>query len=98
MRKAPRDSMCFAMFARIMLQACRTAHANLRPAVLSWAEGEVHGVNINRSPTAYLNNPEDEQAQYKYDVDKDMVVLKIETNQPQPARYCKSSQQACTIP
>jgi neutral ceramidase len=61
------------------LQACRAAHADLRPASLSWAEGEVLDANINRSPTAYNNNPAEERAQYKHDVDKDMTVLRIQT-------------------
>jgi len=39
--------------------------------------GELMDSNINRSPTAYLNNPEAERAKYKYNVDKDMVVLKM---------------------
>jgi len=33
--------------------------------------------NINRSPSAYLNNPADERAQYKYDQDKDMRLIKF---------------------
>lgn len=35
------------------------------------------GANINRSPSAYLNNPPEERAKYKYDVDKDMSLLKF---------------------
>ena len=29
------------------------------------------------SPSAYLNNPPEERARYKYDVDKDMTLLKF---------------------
>ena len=36
--------------------------------------------NINRSPSAYLNNPADERAQYKYDQDKDMRLIKFMKN------------------
>ncbi|XKL62114.1 hypothetical protein PGB90_001947 [Kerria lacca] len=37
--------------------------------------------NINRSPTAYIQNPESERLKYKYDVDKHMVQLKfVDTN------------------
>jgi neutral ceramidase len=35
------------------------------------------GANINRSPSAYLNNPAEERANYKYDVDKEMSLLKF---------------------
>lgn len=35
------------------------------------------GANINRSPSAYLNNPPEERAKYKYDVDKDLSLLKF---------------------
>jgi neutral ceramidase len=51
----------------------------LRPAALSWSEGELHDANINRSPTAYENNPAAERAQYKHDVDKEMTLLRIQT-------------------
>jgi neutral ceramidase len=61
------------------LQACRAAHADLRPAALSWSQGDLLDANINRSPTAYANNPAAERALYKHDVDKDMTVLKIHT-------------------
>ena len=32
---------------------------------------------INRSPSAYLNNPAAERRKYKYDVDKEMTLLKF---------------------
>lgn len=35
------------------------------------------GANINRSPSAYLNNPPEERAKYAYDVDKDLSLLKF---------------------
>lgn len=39
--------------------------------------GELLDAGVNRSPSAYLNNPPDEQARYKYNVDKDMTLLKF---------------------
>lgn len=39
--------------------------------------GELLDAGINRSPSAYLNNPPSERARYKYDVDKDMTLLKF---------------------
>jgi hypothetical protein len=48
--------------------------------VLKWLQlftGELLETNINRSPSAYLNNPAEERAMYKYDVDKNMSLLKF---------------------
>lgn len=39
--------------------------------------GEVLDAGVNRSPSAYLNNSAAERAKYKYDVDKDMTLLKF---------------------
>ena len=33
--------------------------------------------SINRSPSAYLNNPEEERRNYKYDTDKEMTLVKF---------------------
>jgi neutral ceramidase len=52
------------------------AHNQIQPATASLAEGKVHGANINRSPTAYLNNPAEERAAYPDgNTDKTMVQL-----------------------
>ncbi|KAF3787939.1 Neutral ceramidase [Nymphaea thermarum] len=40
-------------------------------------KGELLEASINRSPCAYLNNPSEERSMYKYDVDKDMTLLKF---------------------
>ncbi|KAL0370680.1 UNVERIFIED_CONTAM: Neutral ceramidase 2 [Sesamum angustifolium] len=39
--------------------------------------GELLDAGVNRSPSAYLNNPVAERSKYKYDVDKDMTLLKF---------------------
>jgi len=41
----------------------------------------VLNVNINRSPTSYLRNPEDERAQYEHDVDKTLTQLRFTDNE-----------------
>ena len=64
-------------------QACRAAHADLRPSTLTWSEGELLDASSNRSPTSYLANPEAERALYKHDVDKDMTLLRIAAAGPQ---------------
>ncbi|XP_059485796.1 neutral ceramidase [Neocloeon triangulifer] len=53
------------------------AHADLSPGYVTWSQGLLLDANINRSPTAYLKNPDEERASYKYDVDKIMTQLKI---------------------
>jgi neutral ceramidase len=58
--------------------AVKRAHANLAPGKLSLGNTTVLNANINRSPTAYLANPADERAQYQFDQDKDMTVLRFD--------------------
>lgn len=41
--------------------------------------GELHDANINRSPSAYLHNPESERAKYKFNTEHDMTVLRLDT-------------------
>lgn len=53
------------------------AHQNLRPGYIYINKGELLDAGVNRSPSAYLNNPQDERARYKYNVDKDMMLLKF---------------------
>ncbi|KAL7124830.1 hypothetical protein ABFS83_14G075100 [Erythranthe nasuta] len=53
------------------------AHNNLRPGSVYVNKGELIDAGVNRSPSAYLNNPATERSKYKYDVDKDMTLLKF---------------------
>ncbi|KAK2440825.1 Neutral/alkaline non-lysosomal ceramidase [Trifolium repens] len=53
------------------------AHENLRPGSIFVNEGELLDAGVNRSPSAYLNNPASERSKYKYDVDKEMTLLKF---------------------
>ena len=39
---------------------------------------------MNRSPSSYLNNPEAERSRYKYNVDKEMTLLKFVDTQLGP--------------
>lgn len=43
--------------------------------------GELLDAGVNRSPSAYLNNPAAERSKYKYNVDKDMTLLKFVDDQ-----------------
>ncbi|KAL8737775.1 MAG: hypothetical protein Q9181_001365 [Wetmoreana brouardii] len=61
------------------LLSIRRAHENLTPGFLSVAETEILDANINRSPYAYLANPEKERAKYQYHVDKTLTMLKFQS-------------------
>ena len=58
-------------------RAILLAHFNLQPAKIYYNEGELHDANINRSPTSYLVNPEEERARYQYDTDHTVYQLNI---------------------
>ncbi|KAG7019159.1 Neutral ceramidase 1 [Cucurbita argyrosperma subsp. argyrosperma] len=53
------------------------AHENLLPGSILVNKGELIDAGVNRSPSAYLNNPASERNRYKYDVDKEMTLLKF---------------------
>ncbi|KAL7612537.1 hypothetical protein Lser_V15G04740 [Lactuca serriola] len=53
------------------------AHENLRPGSVFINKGDLLDASINRSPSAYLNNPEEERSNYEYDTDKEMTLLKF---------------------
>ncbi|XP_038892835.1 neutral ceramidase 2-like [Benincasa hispida] len=53
------------------------AHENLLPGSILINKGELIDAGVNRSPSAYLNNPASERSRYKYDVDKEMTLLKF---------------------
>lgn len=65
-----------ALMAGIVISV-RKAHDSMTNGRVYLAHGDLVDVSINRSPTAYLANPEAERAKYKYDVDKRMVQLKL---------------------
>ena len=49
----------------------------MKPSRIFHVQGELDGANINRSPTSYLANPEEERARYKYNTDRTFVQLNI---------------------
>ncbi|KAL9624549.1 MAG: hypothetical protein Q9160_001213 [Pyrenula sp. 1 TL-2023] len=57
--------------------AIQRAHQSVTPGYLSVGTGQVDNANVNRSPYAYLANPESERAQYDADVDKTMTLLRF---------------------
>lgn len=48
--------------------------------VLLVSLGEVKEASINRSPSAYLQNPAEERARYPFNVDKQMTLLRFVDN------------------
>ncbi|XP_076981418.1 neutral ceramidase isoform X1 [Tamandua tetradactyla] len=60
-----------------IVKSIEIAHANMKPGKIFINKGNVDGVQINRSPYSYLQNPESERARYSSNTDKEMVVLKM---------------------
>lgn len=60
------------------LLSIRRAHDTLAPGHLSIGETQIQHANVNRSPFAYLANPEKERAKYEHEVDKTMTMLKFQ--------------------
>ncbi|KAL5221730.1 hypothetical protein ABZP36_026443 [Zizania latifolia] len=53
------------------------AHNNLRPGKIFVNKGDLLDAGVNRSPSAYLNNPAKERSKYQYNVDKEMSIIKF---------------------
>lgn len=53
-----------------------SAYKNMQDGSIRFAQGDLYDANINRSPTSYLRNPEEERNQYpEGDTDKNMFLL-----------------------
>jgi neutral ceramidase len=53
------------------------ANARLEPGALRLSSGDLRGASANRSPQAYLRNPEAERARYPDNVDPRMTLLRL---------------------
>jgi neutral ceramidase len=73
------DEQNFNAVVAGIVSAIVTAHANMRPAnIYVNADNPLFDTNINRSPTAYLANSEQERALYpEGDTDKNMTLIKM---------------------
>lgn len=58
-------------------QSVIRAHNNMVEARLYVAETEVMDASVNRSPSAYENNPAEERAQYQHNVDRTLMQLQF---------------------
>ena len=54
------------------------AHESLTPGYLSFGSIDLGNANINRSPYAYDQNPEEEKANYSANVDKTLTLLRFD--------------------
>lgn len=55
----------------------KQAHRSLAPGKLSVGSIEIEDANVNRSPYAYLANPQEERDRYDHDVDKTLTLLRF---------------------
>ncbi|XP_056221482.1 neutral ceramidase [Seriola aureovittata] len=60
-----------------IVKSIDTAHRNMKPGRIYRSRGELDDSSLNRSPHSYLNNPEDERHRYKWNTDKQVLVLKF---------------------
>jgi neutral ceramidase len=59
--------------------AINAAHLNMKPGIIKINRGKLYNANINRSPTSYLENPEEERKQYPDgDTNKDHTIMRFE--------------------
>lgn len=62
-----------------VVKSIEMAHDNMQKANLVITSGDVDDANINRSPSAYTHNPEEERAKYQHNTEHEMTLLKIES-------------------
>lgn len=60
------------------VKAIQNAHQTLQAGTIHYGSIKVPGANINRSPFAYLANPEEERDQYDEMVDTDLTLLRLQ--------------------
>ncbi|XP_035315122.1 neutral ceramidase isoform X1 [Cricetulus griseus] len=60
-----------------IVKSIEIAHTNLKPGKIFVNKGNVANVQINRSPSSYLQNPPSERARYSSNTDKEMLLLKM---------------------
>ncbi|GBN87486.1 Neutral ceramidase, partial [Araneus ventricosus] len=67
----------FFSLVKGIVKSVERAHDHMQPGHIYWNAGEVYNASINRSPTAYENNPEEEKNRYEENVDRTMFLLKF---------------------
>jgi len=74
------DKQNFECIVNGMVQAIKRAHENLAPGKIFINSGDIEDCGLNRSPSAYDNNPADEKAKYNSNTDKEMLLIKFVKN------------------
>jgi len=67
----------FAAIVDGMLEAIERAHADLEPATLTLAHGELYDASSNRSPSSFARNPEADRAFFPEAIDPQTTLLGI---------------------
>merc|ERR1719244_1146681 len=67
-----------------IVESIRRAHESVVPGDIYLGSGIVEGANINRSPSSYLANPEEERAKYSGNTDKEMIQLQFFSDDKKP--------------
>jgi neutral ceramidase len=67
-----------------IVAAIDQAHQSMQPGQIRIASGELTGISFNRSPQAYMSNPENERQLYHADVDTTMTLVRFDTVDGQP--------------
>jgi neutral ceramidase len=74
------DKQNFEAIVDGIYQSIVRAHGNLAAGSIRIASGDLLDTSINRSPEAYLRNPTTERAQFGYDTDKKMTLLRLQSS------------------
>ena len=72
------DTQSYQAIVDGALLSIRRAHEGITLGHLSISSIEVEDANINRSPYAYLANPEEERNGYEHNVDKTLTMLRFQ--------------------
>ncbi|RWS09983.1 neutral ceramidase-like protein [Dinothrombium tinctorium] len=67
----------FYAIADGIVRSIDRAHSRMAKARIYFNRGNLFNASINRSPTAYENNPNEEKAKYELNTDKTMYVFKF---------------------
>ncbi|KAG9244832.1 Neutral/alkaline nonlysosomal ceramidase [Calycina marina] len=79
-KPASKDTGSYQAIVTGVVLSIQRAHESLALGTLSFAETNINDVNINRSGFAYLANPAAKRAQYEYDTDKAITMLRFKRN------------------
>ncbi|CAK8678859.1 unnamed protein product [Clavelina lepadiformis] len=71
-------------FVNGIVESIEVANSNLQLSKIKLGSADVDEGNINRSPTSYLRNPQEERDRYSRDTDQEQIVLRFDTVEGEP--------------